>query len=226
MNSKHDVQETTIIKINSAMPRSKEHGVSTDSLAGKFIREIRASFAAILILGIVLCGAYPFVVWAISQVAFHNQANGSLIEHYGIIIGSSLLAQSFTGETYFHPRPSAAGETGYDAANSSGSNLGPLSRKLMEQVKGRVEAYRSENDLSLDIKIPPDAVTTSGSGLDPHISPRNAELQASRVARARGMSKEEVQKYVREFTEGPQLGFLGDPAVNVLGLNLALDTRK
>jgi K+-transporting ATPase ATPase C chain len=189
------------------------------------IQEIRASAAAIFVLGIVLCGAYPLVVWGIGQVAFNHQANGSLIERNGKVVGSSLIAQHFTGEQYFHPRPSAAGATGYDAANSGGSNLGPLSQKLTDQVKERIEIYVSENNLSPGTKIPADAVAASGSGLDPHISVRNAELQATRVARARAMRVDEVKKYIGQFTEGPQLGFLGDPAVNVLNLNLALDAR-
>lgn len=190
------------------------------------IQEIRASVAAIFFLGIVLCGAYPLVVWGIGQIAFHHKADGSLIERNGKIVGSSLIAQNFTGEQYFHPRPSAAGDTGYDAAHSGGSNLGPLSRKLVDEVQERVKAYAAENNLPPGVKIPADAVTASGSGLDPDISVRNAELQAARVARARGMSIDEVRKYIREFTAGPQLGFLGDPRVNVLKLNLALDARK
>jgi K+-transporting ATPase ATPase C chain len=189
-------------------------------------QEIRASVAAIFVLGIVLCGVYPLVVWAIGQVVFHDQANGSLIERNGKIIGSSLLAQSFEGDRYFHPRPSAAGDVGYDATNSGGSNLGPLSQKLIDQVKERVEAYRTENNLSPDAKVPADAVTASASGLDPHISPANAQLQAARIARSRGVTEAEVKKLIVKFTEGPQLGFLGDPAVNVLRLNLALDDKK
>lgn len=189
------------------------------------MQEIRASAAAIIVLGVVLCGIYPLVVWAIGQIAFPHQADGSLVERNGKVIGSSLIAQDFTGNQYFHPRPSAAGENGYDAANSGGSNLGPLSRKLSDQVKERVSAYISENDLPPDTKVPADAVTASGSGLDPHISVRNAELQAARVADARGMSIGEIGKYIRKYTEGPQLGFLGDPAVNVLELNQALDAR-
>ncbi|MFZ2446016.1 MAG: K(+)-transporting ATPase subunit C [Syntrophobacteraceae bacterium] len=190
------------------------------------LQEFRASVAAIFVLGVVLCGAYPLVVWGIGQVAFRHQANGSLIERDGKIIGSGLIAQPFKGDQYFHPRPSAAGENGYDAAGSAGSNLGPLSRKLIEQVKERVEAYRAENNLPPGAKIPADAVTASGSGLDPHISIRNAELQAARVGRARGMTEEDVKKYVARFSERPDLGIFGEPRVNVLELNLALDARK
>ncbi len=209
----------------AAGPSASRRGVGITNVRW-LIEEVRASAAAIFVLGIVLCGAYPLVVWGIGQVAFNHQANGSLIERNGKVIGSSLIAQNFTGEQYFHPRPSAAGTTGYDAANSGGSNLGPLSQKLTDQVKERIKIYVSENNLSPGTKIPADAVAASGSGLDPHISLRNAELQATRVARARAMTVDEVKKYIGQFTEGPQLGFLGDPAVNVLNLNLALDARK
>lgn len=187
------------------------------------LREIRAAVAVIFTLGIVLCGAYPLVVWGIGQVAFPGRANGSLIERNGKVVGSSLIAQNFTGEQYFHPRPSAAGDYGYDAANSGGSNLGPLSKKLYDQVKERVKAYRSENNLASGTKVPADAVTASASGLDPDISVENADLQAGRVAHARAMSVAEVRKYISRFRAGRQLGFLGEPRVNVLELNLALD---
>lgn len=190
------------------------------------IQEIWASVAVIFVLGIVLCGAYPLVVWGIGQVAFHSQANGSLVERNGKVVGSSLIAQNFTGKRYFHPRPSGAGDFGYDAANSNASNLGPLSKTLRDQVKDRVEAYRAENNLPASQKAPADAVTESASGLDPDISVRNARLQAARVASARGMSVDEVRKYISIFTSGRQLGFLGEPRVNVLMLNLALDQSK
>ena len=187
------------------------------------LQEIRASVAVMFVLGIVLCGVYPLVVWGIGQVAFHDQANGSLVERNGKVVGSSLIAQNFTGGQYFHPRPSAAGDFGYDAANSNASNLGPLSEKLHDQVKDRVKAYRTENNLPPPVEVPVDAVTGSASGLDPDISVSNAGLQAARVARARGMSVEDVRKYITRFTEGRRLGFLGQPRVNVLRLNLALD---
>ena len=186
-------------------------------------QEIKISVLATLALAVLLCGIYPLVVWGIAQVAFPRQANGSLIEEKGHVAGSSLIAQGFTATQYFHSRPSAAGPSGYDAAQSGGSNLGPLSSELIRQVKERVEHYRMENGLSPDTLVPQDAVTASASGLDPHISLKNAELQASRVARARGISEAEVQKLIEECTDGPDLGFLGDPGVNVLRLNLALD---
>jgi potassium-transporting ATPase KdpC subunit len=137
--------------------------------------------------------------------------------------GSKLLGQGFTGARYFHPRPSAAGN-GYDAANSGGSNLGPTSQKLHDAIKERIAAYREENRLKENESVPADAVTASGSGLDPHISLSNAELQGARVARARGLSEEEVHGLIKQHTEGPDLGILGDPGVNVLTLNLGLDS--
>ena len=164
------------------------------------------------------------LVWAIGQGVFPHQANGSLIQVDGKIAGSSLLAQGFTGPNYFHPRPSAAGQ-GYDAAGSSGTNLGPTSKKLIESVKERVAAYRAVNGLPPDARVPADAVTSSASGLDPHISVRNATLQAARVAKARRIGEKEVLAKVGAHTEGRTLGFLGEPRVNVLTLNLSLDGK-
>ncbi len=187
------------------------------------IKDFRASAVVTIILGTVLCGLYPLLVWGIGQLAFHDQANGSLVRRGAKVVGSSLIAQNFTGERYFHPRPSEAGDNGYDAASSNASNLGPLSKKLHDEVKTRVEAYRSENDLPPAVKVPADAVTASGSGLDTDISVENAQLQAPRVARARAMSVEVVRRFIARFTAGRQLGFLGEPRVNVLLINLALD---
>jgi K+-transporting ATPase ATPase C chain len=189
----------------------------------ELLQEIKVSVLATLALVIVLCGIYPLVVWGIAQVAFSSQANGSLVEFKGKIVGSSLLAQNFSGAQYFHPRPSAAGDTGYDGTSSGGSNLGPLSQKLYDQIKERVDSYRTENNLPAEMLVPGDAVTASGSGLDPHISRRNAELQAARVAKARKLSADKINLLIQDVTEGPDLGFLGDPGVNVLRLNLALD---
>jgi len=191
--------------------------------AKTFLQEIKVSIVATLVLAVLLCGIYPIAVWGVAQLVFPRQANGSLIVRDGRIVGSSLLGQAFTDGRYFHPRPSAAGSDGYDAASSGGSNLGPLSQKLMDQVKERVEAYRSDNNLPANAKVPADAVTASGSGLDPHISVRNAEIQAARVADTRGVAKDEVMKLVRRHTEDPQLGLFGEARVNVLSLNLALD---
>jgi potassium-transporting ATPase KdpC subunit len=189
----------------------------------ELLKELKVGALAMLALIIILCGLYPLAVWGIAQAAFPSQANGSLIEVKGQIIGSNLLSQNFTGAQYFHPRPSAAGDTGYDGNSSGGSNLGPLSRKLTEQVKERVENYRRENNLPVGTPVPGDAVTASGSGLDPHIGLRNAALQAPRVAQARKLSEQQVKSLIKKYTEGPDLGFLGEPGVNVLRLNLALD---
>ena len=176
-----------------------------------------------LVLAIVCCGLYPLVVFGISQALLRDKANGSLIvDQNGTVRGSKLLAQGFTGDKYFHPRPSAAGN-GYDAANSSGSNLGPTSQKLNDAIKDRIAAYRKENGLSENESVPADAATSSGSGLDPHISARNAEVQAARVAKTRGLSEEQVRDLIQQHTESRDLELLGDPRVNVLTLNLALD---
>ena len=186
--------------------------------------EIRGAVFATLILAIVCCGLYPLIVFGISQTVFHDKADGSLIiDPDGTVRGSKLLAQGFTTNKYFHPRPSAAGN-GYDAANSGGSNLGPTSQKLKDAIKDRVEAYRKENGLSENESVPADAVTASGSGLDPHISLPNAEMQTPRVAKARGLSEDQVRALVQQNTDGRDLGVLGDPSVNVLELNLALDS--
>jgi K+-transporting ATPase ATPase C chain len=188
------------------------------------VKETIASVVATLIFAVVLCGAYPLVVWGASQLLFPRQANGSLIEGKdGSPIGSALLGQNFSAPKYFHPRPSAAGSNGYDAANSGGTNLGPTSQKLIEAVKERVASYRAENGLASDALVPGDAVTSSGSGLDPHISVKNARLQAARVARERGLTAQTVQSLIEENTTQRQLGILGEPGVNVLLLNLALD---
>jgi K+-transporting ATPase ATPase C chain len=185
--------------------------------------ELRSAIAATLVLAVVCCGLYPLVVFGVAQVLFHDKANGSLIvEKNGTIRGSRLLGQGFTAEKYFHPRPSAAGN-GYDAANSSGSNLGPTSQKLNDAIKDRIATYCAENNLATNAPVPADAVTASGSGLDPHISLANAKLQAPRVAKARSITAEKVLELVRANTDSADLGFLGEPGVNVLKLNLALD---
>lgn len=188
------------------------------------VAELRASIAATLLLAVLCCGVYPAVVWAVGQGLFSRESNGSLVRVDGKVAGSSLLAQGFTAPKYFHPRPSAAGQ-GYDAVHSGGTNLGPTSKKLIEDVKRRVADYRTENGLPPDATVPADAVTSSASGLDPHISIRNAALQANRVAAARTMTREEVLKKVREHTEGRTLGIFGEPRVNVLMLNLDLDGK-
>jgi K+-transporting ATPase ATPase C chain len=188
------------------------------------VAELRASIAATLLLGVLCCGIYPAVVRAVGQALFPDKADGSLVRVDGKVAGSSLLAQGFAAPKYFHPRPSAAGQ-GYDAVNSGGTNLGPISKKLVEDVKQRVTGYRMENGLPPDTMVPADAVTSSASGLDPHIGVRNAALQANRVATARKMTREEVLKKVRAHTEGRTFGIFGEPRVNVLMLNLDLDGK-
>jgi K+-transporting ATPase ATPase C chain len=166
--------------------------------------------------------AYPMLSLAIGQTAFGDKADGSLIRRNGVVVGSKLIGQSFTGSQYFHPRPSAAG-AGYDGSASSGSNLGPINPDLLSAVEERAVAYRHENGLAADAVVPVDAVTASGSGLDPHISIANARLQIVRVARERGLDAVVVEKLVKRYTDGRQLLVLGEPGVNVVELNVALD---
>ncbi len=187
------------------------------------LAELKTSVLLTVVLAVLLCGAYPLVIWAGGQAFFPRQANGSLItDRDGTVRGSALLAQSFTSAKYLQPRPSAAG-TGYDATNSSGTNLGPTSRKLADSIKAAVAAYRSANGLAPDAPVPADAVTSSGSGLDPHISVANADIQARRVASARGLALAQVQALVAAHTQDRDFGVLGEPGVNVLLLNRALD---
>jgi K+-transporting ATPase ATPase C chain len=189
-----------------------------------FLSETLTSVLATLVFAVLLCGIFPLIVFGAGQLLFPRQANGSLIESKDRrIIGSEWLGQNFAGAKYFHPRPSAAGANGYDAASSSGSNLGPTSQKLMDAVKQRVDTYRAENGLAADALVPGDAVTASGSGLDPHIGLKNAELQAPRVAKERGLSLDAVKAEIAKATDGRSLGILGEPGVNVLKLNIALN---
>jgi potassium-transporting ATPase KdpC subunit len=188
----------------------------------RWIAELRITLKVVLALAVILCGIYPAAVWILAQGLFPAKANGSLVVRNGTTLGSALIGQDFSGPAYFHPRPSAAGK-GYDALRSGGSNLGPTSKKLVDEVRRRVAAYRTENGLAAGILVPPDAVMASASGLDPHISLKNASLQAPRVAKARGLDEGRVRQMITKLTEGRDLGVLGEPRVNVLMLNLALD---
>jgi potassium-transporting ATPase KdpC subunit len=206
------------------------------------MKQLRPALFLTLFFVVVTGLAFPALVWAIGRVAFPSQASGSLVrDAHGNVIGSLLLGQAFTKPEYFHPRPSAAG-AGYDAANSSGTNLGPTSDKLVNGIKDDpatqeldetylgfadlAKAYREENGLAADAVVPADAATRSASGLDPDISPANAELQIERVAKARGLGSNRVRQIVSNNTAGRWLGIIGEPRVNVLKLNMALDALE
>jgi len=204
------------------------------------LKQLRPAILLTLVFVVITGFAFPALIWGIGQVAFKDKANGSMLKDAkGNVVGSELIAQGFSKPEYFHPRPSAAGN-GYDATSSGGTNLGPTSDKLIngvhkklpdgkddpgnfDGIKDLVAAYRNENSLPADATVPADAVTRSGSGLDPEISPANADIQATRVADARHMPVDKVRELVKLNTTGPFLGLFGDPAVNVLKLNLALD---
>jgi K+-transporting ATPase ATPase C chain len=187
------------------------------------LKHIYPAVAVTAVLTVLLGIIYPYVVTGLAQILFRDQAQGSLIVKDGKVIGSRLIGQPFQGPGYFHSRPSAAG-VGYDGTASSGTNLGPTSKKLFEeQVRKRAEQRRVENP---DRPIPVDLVTSSASGLDPHITPAAAEFQVPRVARDRGISEDEARQLVRNHTQSRQFGVLGEPSVNVLELNLALDQLR
>lgn len=187
----------------------------------QLLRPLVGLTVSMLLLTVV---AYPLAVTGIAQVVFERQADGSFLLRDGQTVGSSLIGQTFSSAEYFQGRPSAAGD-GYDAASSSGSNLGPTSRELADRLATDGATYRANNNLPAASRLPADAITASGSGLDPHISPANARLQATRVARARGIPTENILKLIEEHTESRTLGIIGEPRVNVLELNLALDER-
>jgi len=187
-----------------------------------FVRQLRPALLTLVVFTLVTGVAYPLLVLGIGQVGFHDEVNGSLIERDGTVVGSELMGQGFAAPEYFHPRPSAAG-AGYDGAASSGSNLGPTNPDYLAMVDERAIAYREDNGLPADAEVPADAVTASASGLDPHITLANARLQAARVAQERALPLGVVLDLVDEHLEDRPLGVLGDPGVNVLELNLALD---
>jgi K+-transporting ATPase ATPase C chain len=189
------------------------------------IADFGRSIVATIFFAIICCGIYPVIIWGVAQVVFPHQANGSLLmDKKGTVIGSELLAQNFTGDKYFHPRPSAAGNNGYDPTASGGSNLGPTSGTLYTNIINNIAGYRSDNPtMPTNAPVPADAVTESGSGLDPHISVANAEIQIPRVAKLRGLSEDKLRELVKENTSGRDLGVFGEPRVNVLTLNFALD---
>jgi potassium-transporting ATPase KdpC subunit len=181
------------------------------------VTAVLMTVATTILLGIV----YPLIVTGLAQVIFRDKANGQLIVKDGKVIGSRIIAQAFSGPGYFHPRASAAG-SGYDAANSAGTNLGPTNHKLIDRVRQDVASAQAENP---GVPVPIDLVTTSASGLDPHITPASAEFQVKRVARNRGISEEALRTLISRHTEGRQLGFIGEARVNVLELNLDLDVN-
>jgi K+-transporting ATPase ATPase C chain len=187
-------------------------------------KQFGPAFRTTLVLTVLTGLIYPGVVTALCQLVFPDKANGSLVKVNGQVVGSSLIGQNFTKPEYFHPRPSAAGTDGYDATASTGSNYGPTNQKLIDRVTASVEKFRKENPDHAG-PLPADLVTASGSGLDPHISPASAEVQAARIAQARGISLQRVRQLIEESTEGRTLGVLGEPRVNVLLLNLALDQK-
>jgi potassium-transporting ATPase KdpC subunit len=187
-------------------------------------KHIGPAFRVTLLFTVLTGLIYPGVVTALCQLVFPDKADGSLVKVNGQVVGSSLIGQNFTKPEYFQPRPSAAGNDGYDATASTGSNYGPTNQKLIDRVKASVEKFRKENPDHAG-PVPADLATASGSGLDPHISPASAEAQAARIARARGITVEQVQQLITENTEGRTLGLLGEPRVNVLLLNLVLDQK-
>jgi K+-transporting ATPase ATPase C chain len=187
-------------------------------------RQMASAFRITLVFTVLTGFLYPGVVTGLCQMLFPGPANGSLIKVNGQVVGSELIGQNFTKPEYFHPRPSAAGNDGYDASASNASNYGPTNQKLIDRVKASVEEFRKENP-DYQGPIPADLVTASGSGLDPDISPASAAAQSGRIAKARGITEKQVRQLIARNTKGRVLGFLGEPRVNVLALNLNLDRQ-
>jgi K+-transporting ATPase ATPase C chain len=191
----------------------------------EILQQLKLSIIAIFVFAVICCGIYPLIVWALGQAAFPFQANGSLVtNNEGQVIGSELIGQNFTGPQYFNPRPSYAG-AGYDPTASGGSNLGPTSQKLATNIQEAIAAYRTQYNLSTSTPVPADAVTGSASGLDPEIGLANAAIQAPIVAKARNTSLANIQALIDENVDGRSLGIFGEPGVNVLMLNIALDQK-
>jgi len=213
---------------SSEPPESTRGRVSAPTSPAKLRDQLRPAILSMLVLTVLTGTIFPLLLFAIGRPLFPRQASGSLVTRGGAVIGSELIGQQFNRPEYFQARPSAAG-SGYDGTSSGGTNLGPNNPKLKNGaadfagIRQLAEEYRKRNGLVPDAPIPIDAVTRSASGLDPHISPANAALQISRVARTRGVSEEIVRRLVADHTQGPQFGFLGNPRVSVLDLNLALD---
>lgn len=208
---------------DSDEPFDPLRAVSTPAPVVVKLREhLRPAVVSVISLTLLTGCIFPLVLFALGWLLYPDQTAGSLVTRKGVVIGSRLIGQDFTRPEYFHTRPSAAG-AGYDGTSSGGTNLGPSNRKLIEGVRQLAEDYRRRNGLPPDATVPIDAVTRSGSGLDPHISPPNAALQVPRVAQARGLSEDAVRRLLASHTQGRQLGFMGNPRVSVLDLNLALD---
>jgi K+-transporting ATPase ATPase C chain len=188
----------------------------------KLREQVWPAVVSVISLTLLTGGVFPLVLFVLGRLLYPGQAGGSVVIRNGVVVGSRLIGQDFTRPEYFHPRPSAAG-AGYDGTSSGGTNLGPSNPKLLESVRQLAEHYRRSNGLPPDATVPIDAVTRSGSGLDPHISPANAALQIARVARARSLNVEDVRRLVQGHAQGQQLGFIGNPRVSILDLNLALD---
>lgn len=185
--------------------------------------DLRTAIIALAFFTVLTGLAYPYAITGIAQRLFSRQADGSLVKVDAEVVGSSLVGQNFTAPAYFHPRPSRAGADGYDASASSGSNLGPSSQVLADRVAESAQAIRDEEGLAADAEVPVDAVTTSGSGLDPHITPAYADIQVARVARERGAPEDAIRALLRRYTDDATLGVLGESRVNVLRVNVGLD---